>query len=63
MAEPESNNLLRKESTRVQGIISINGAHSLNADNWKRMIKIKDKMFDLMIKGFFQHENISLSHL
>ena len=55
MAEPESNNLLRRESTRVQGIISINGAHSFNSDNWKRMIKINDKMFDFMIKGFLKY--------
>ena len=60
MAEPESNNLYGKESTRVQGIISINGAHSFNADNWKRMIKINDKMFDLMIKGFLKYPGVDV---
>ena len=60
MAEPESNNLLRKESTRVQGIISINGAHSFNSDNWKRMIKISDNMFDLMIKGFLKYPGVDV---
>ena len=58
MADPESNNLYGKESTRVQGIISINGAHSFNTDNWKRMIKINDKMFDLMIKGFLKYPGV-----
>ena len=60
MAEPESNNLYGKESTRVQGIISINGAHSFNADNWIRMIKINDKMFDLMIKGFLKYPGVDV---
>ena len=60
MAEPESNNLYAKESTRVQGIISINGAHSFNADNWKRMININDKMFDLMIKGFLKYPGVDV---
>ena len=60
MAEIGSNDLVSAESTSVQGIISISGAHSFNSDNWKRMIKIDDKIFDLMIKGFLKYPGVDV---
>lgn len=60
MAETGSNDLVSAESTSVQGIISISGAHSFNSDNWKRMIKIDDKIFDLMIKGFLKYPGVDV---
>ena len=60
MAEIGSNDLVSSESTSVQGIISISGAHSFNSDNWKRMIKIDDKIFDLMIKGFLKYPGVDV---
>jgi len=60
MAEIGSNDLVSAESTIVQGIISISGAHSFNSDNWKRMIKIDDKIFDLMIKGFLKYPGVDV---
>ena len=60
MAEIGSNDLVSAESTIVQGIISISGAHSFNSDNWKRMIKMDDKIFDLMIKGFLKYPGVDV---
>ena len=60
MAEIGSNDLVSAESTSVQGIISISGAHSFNSDNWKRMIKMDDKIFDLMIKGFLKYPGVDV---
>lgn len=60
MAEIGSNDLVNAESTSVQGIISISGAHSFNSDNWKRMIKMDDKIFDLMIKGFLKYPGVDV---
>ena len=60
MAETGSNDLVSAESTSVQGIISISGAHSFNSDNWKRMIKMDDKIFDLMIKGFLKYPGVDV---
>lgn len=60
MAEIGTNDLVNAESTSVQGIISISGAHSFNSDNWKRMIKMDDKIFDLMIKGFLKYPGVDV---
>ena len=54
MAEVESENRVLRESTSVKGIIAINGAHSFNSENWKKMINMPDKIFDIMIKRFLR---------
>ncbi|MFL2592273.1 MAG: hypothetical protein ACJ0PK_03165 [Flavobacteriaceae bacterium] len=60
MAENDSENGVLRESTRVRGIIAINGAHSFNSENWKKMINMPDNMFDLMIKRFLKYPGIDV---
>ena len=60
MAENESENRILRESTRVRGIIAINGAHSFNSENWKKMINMPDNMFDFMIKRFLKYPGIDV---
>ena len=60
MAENDSENRVLRESTRVRGIIAINGAHSFNSENWKKMINMPDNMFDLMIKRFLKYPGIDV---
>ena len=60
MADLKSDNKVLRESTLVQGIISINGAHSFNSQNWKKMINMPDKMFDFMIKRFLKYPGMDV---
>ena len=60
MANPKSENKVLRESTRVQGIVSINGAHSFNSQNWKKMINMSDKIFDFMIKRFLRYPGMDV---
>ena len=60
MAENDSENRVLRESTRVRGIIAINGAHSFNSENWKKMINMPDNMFDFMIKRFLKYPGIDV---
>ena len=60
MAEVESENRVLRESTSVKGIIAINGAHSFNSENWKKMINMPDKIFDIMIKRFLKYPGMDV---
>ena len=60
MADPKSENKVLRESTRVQGIVSVNGAHSFNSQNWKKMINMSDKIFDFMIKRFLKYPGMDV---
>ena len=60
MADLKSENKVLRESTRVQGIVSVNGAHSFNSQNWKKMINMSDKIFDFMIKRFLKYPGMDV---
>ena len=60
MADLKSENKVLRESTRVQGIVSVNGAHSFNSQNWKKMINMSDKIFDFMIKRFLKYAGMEV---
>ena len=60
MADLKSENKVLRESTRVQGIVSVNGAHSFNSQNWKKMINMSDQIFDFMIKRFLKYPGMDV---
>ena len=60
MADLKSENIVLRESTRVQGIVSVNGAHSFNSQNWKKMINMSDQIFDFMIKRFLKYPGMDV---